>query len=232
MKSGAKRRREGWALAHYIQEARQNRYFDQLWNIDPLFKPYSAAVLGLMPMSGMSAGERSRIYNRVATEPRSKFVTELAGVQVRSGSLRLLANTDYENFQDADWRMLLRSSNDCGIRRELHQLDRISPVLVRQLKSVPALIRCAAIFSVLDDLAVSEDHWRQLAASLKDAPPTVCKSLAERARKVHSVGSFWDFFFESVDGIWKPSALPESFFGSPMLTPLATAREMRREGAR
>lgn len=47
MKNGANARRKNWILARYVREARRNRYFDQLWNIDPLFKTLGPGDLRL-----------------------------------------------------------------------------------------------------------------------------------------------------------------------------------------
>jgi hypothetical protein len=191
MKGGEARR--NWSLAHHLREARRNRYFAQLWKIDPLFKPYAAAVLALATTPQMSPAERRRVYTQMATERRTKLLGRLSGTQVRPGMLRLLAKVEYQKFQEADWRTLLGACNDEEIRRELRQLEWISPVLVRQLEYVPESVRCAAILAILNSLAVSEAHWRQFAASMKDAPPGVSRSIAKSARKVCTVGSFWDF---------------------------------------
>jgi hypothetical protein len=232
MRTSSDARQNRPAFSRWIAQARRDPFFAQLWKIDPLFKPYAAASLTLCGIPEMSPAARSTLYRRIATEPRTRFLTELTGIQVRAGALRLLAKADYRGFLASDWQALLKVSNDPDIRRELHGLDRISPVLVRQIPLVPRLTICAAVLNVLNQLAVSEEHWRQLATSLDDASSSIRNSVRERAGKIHSVGSFWDFFFACVDGVWKPFALPEPFFASPLLTPLASAREMRREGLR
>jgi hypothetical protein len=217
-------------LMQWVAEAILDRFFGQLWETDSSFRPYAAAAFALRQLSQCRPGERLSFFRELATKSRTELLTRLSGIDVQTGTLRLLAKTEYESFDQGDWHALLISCSKQKLRRELHQLERVSPVLVRQLGATPELVRRIAILNVLNTLAVSREHWDQLEHSLSEAPESVRKSLVQHAKKVHSVGSFWDYFFECTQSAWKRFDLPASFFTSRLLQPLATTKAMKDEG--
>jgi hypothetical protein len=216
----------------WIAEAREDFFFAQLWDSDGLFKPYATAAFTFGSISGQSPAGRADFYKQVATTTRAKLLTHLSGIEVRPGTLRLLSKTDFHLFGEAAWRALLSACTDPIRRRELHRLERISPILVHQIRQVLRPIFCRAILDVLNALEVSSEHWAQLSRSLKEAPAGVRQSLIRKARRVRSRGSFWDYFFECTECGWKPFAFPESFSASPQLKLLETTEQMRSEGLR
>jgi hypothetical protein len=149
----------------WIAEAHEERFFAQLWDNDGWFKPYVRAAFAIGGISGLSVAERAAFYRRIATKSRIEVLTQLSGIEVRPGTLRLLSKTDYELFEENDWRALLSVCTDPIRRRELHKLDRISPTLVHQISQVPGLIFCRAILAVLNVLEISTGHWGQLSRS-------------------------------------------------------------------
>jgi hypothetical protein len=216
----------------WIAEAREDRFFAQLWESDQFFEPYATAAFAIGYISSRSAVERAVFYRQIAIRSRAKVLTHLSGIEVQPGTLRLLAKTDHQNFGERDWRALLSACTDPIRRRELHGLDRISPILVHQIGQVPGPIICRAILDVLNALEVSSEHWAQLSRSLEDAPAGDRESLIRRARRVRSIGSFWDYFFECTESSRTPFVFPESFFASPHLKLLETPEHMRSEGSR
>jgi hypothetical protein len=216
----------------WIAEACEDGFFAQLWDSDGLFKPYATAAFTFGCISVQSPAERADFYRQVATTSRAKLLTHLSEIEVRPGTLRLLSKTDFHLFGEAQWRALLSACTDLARRRELHKLDRISSILVHQIGQVPRPIFCRANLNILNVLEVSGEHWAQLSRSLKEAPAGVRQSLIRKARRVSSVGSFWDYFFECTECGWKPFAFPESFSASPQLKLLETTEQMRSEGSR
>ena len=214
----------------WIAEAREDRFFAQLWECDGLFKPYATAAVTIGCISGRSPAERAAFYRRIATKSRARVLTQLSGVEVRPGTLRLLSKTDSELFEEDDWRALLSACTDPACRREMHRLDRISPILVHQIGQVPDPICCCAILAVLNVLEVSTEHWGQLSRSLEEASASTRPALIRKARRVRSRGSFWDYFFECTECSSMPFFVPESFSGSPLLKLLDTPDHMRSEG--
>ena len=116
----------------WIAEARKNRFFAQLWDGDGLFKPYATSAFTLANISCRSTAERADFYRQIATKSRTELLTDLSGIEVRPGTLRLLSKTDYKLFEEDDWRALLSVCMDPIWRRELHRLERISRILVHQ----------------------------------------------------------------------------------------------------
>jgi hypothetical protein len=216
----------------WIAEASEDRFFAQLWDCDGLFKPYATAAVAVGGISGLSPAERAAFYRQIAVKSRAVVLTHLSGIAVRPGTLRLLSKTDYERFEEEDWRALLSVCTDPVRRRELHKLDQISPILVHQIRQVPGPIFCPAILDVLNTLEVSGEHWARLSSSLKEAPAGARQSLIRKARRARSRGSFWDYFFECTECRWKPFAFPESFSTSPLLKLLETSEQMKSEGLR
>ena len=213
-----------------LDEACSDRFFAQLWDTDGFFKLYALAAFTLGIISRLTPAERASFYRQIATKPRTKLLSHLSGIEVRFGTLRVLSRTDYRVFGERDWRALLTACTDCAVRRELHKLSRISPVLVHQIEQVPSPIRCAAILDVLNVLDVSGEHWAQFSESLESVPADARQSLIRRARRVRSIGSFWDYLFECTQRTWRAFAFPESFFASSLLRPLETPKQMKREG--
>ena len=214
----------------WIAEAREDRFFAQLWDGDGLFNPYATAAFTIGGISGRSPAERAGFYRQIATKSRTEVLTHLSGIEVRPGTLRLLFKTDFHLVGEADWRALLLVCTDPVKRRELHRLDRISPILVHQIRQVPGLICCRAILAVLNVLKVSTEHWGQLSRSLEEASASTRPALIRKARRVRSRGSFWDYFFECTQCSSMPFFVPESFSGSPLLKLLDTPDHMRSEG--
>ncbi len=174
---------------------------------------------------------------RTSTGPSQRnrgpsWLTDLSGIEVRPGTLRLLSKTDYKLFEEDDWRALLSVCMDPIWRRELHRLERISRILVHQIRQVPGPIFCRAILAVLNVLAVSTEHWGQFSRSLEEGSTSTRPALIRKARRVRSVGSFWDYFFECIECSWKPFVFPQSFSASPLLKLLETSEQMRGEGLR
>jgi hypothetical protein len=216
----------------WITEAREDRFFAQLWDRDGLFKPFATAAFAIGGISDLSPAERAAFYRQIATKSRTDLLTHLSGVEVQPGTLRLLFKTDVHLFGETEWRALLLACTDPIRRRELHRLDRISPILVNQIRQVPGPIFCRAILAVLNVLEVSTEHWGQLSRSFDEAHAGVRLSLTRKARGVRSIGSWWDYFFESTECRWKPFAFPESFSTSPLLKLLETSEQMKSEGLR
>src|SRR5271167_1636170 len=75
----------------WITEAREVRFFAQLWDCDGLFKPYATAAFTVGSVSTLSSAERVAFYREVATKSRVKVLTDLSGIEVRPGTLRLLS---------------------------------------------------------------------------------------------------------------------------------------------
>jgi hypothetical protein len=218
----------------YVEEANTDGLFRQLWSCEAykLFRPYASAALAFGHVADRSRGARIALYRDIATSSRSGLLDRLSGLQGWKGRLSLLPRTDYAQFSEADWRALFAVTDNAVTRRTLGHLKSISPMLVRQIALVPEQIRIPAIVAVLNSLEVSPAHWLKLAAALGDTPPRLLPSLLGKARRVNSIGSFWDYFFECVDRLWKPFVLPDQFLRSPMLKPLRTLKELGREGRR
>ena len=214
----------------WIAEAREDRLFAQLWDGDRLFKPYATAAFAIGCISGLSPAERAAFCRQISKKPRTEVLTHLSGIEVRPGTLRLLSKTDSELFEEDDWRALLSVCMDRVARRELHRLDRISPILVHQIRQVPGWSFCRAILAVLNVLEVSPEHWGQLSRSLEEASANTRPAFIRKARRVRSVGSFWDYFFECTECRWKPFAFPETFSTSPLFKLLETSEQMNSEG--
>jgi len=96
----------------WVAEAREDRFFAQLWDSDGSFKSYASAAFAVSCISGLPSAERALFYERVATESRTRVLSHLSGIEVRPGTLRLLCKTDYELFDDRDWRALLVACPD------------------------------------------------------------------------------------------------------------------------
>jgi hypothetical protein len=214
----------------WIAEAREDSFFAQLWDGDGLFKRYATAAVAVGCISGLSVAERAAFYRQIATKSRTEVLTYLSGIEVRPGTLQLLSKTDYELFEEDDWRVLLSACTDPVRRRELHTLDRISPILVHQIRQIPDPIFCRAILAVLNVLEVSTEHWGQLSRSFEEASASARSTFTRKARGVRSIGSLWNFFFECTECAVKPFVFPESFSGSPLLELLETSEQMRSEG--
>ncbi len=219
-------------LSHYVEEARKDSLFVELWarEKDTLFRPYAFAALTFSQVSGLSSNERANLYRDIATAKRAALLDQLSGLTGWKNRIRLLRKTSYQLFDDQAWRTFFVVSEAPATRRALGHLDEISPVLVRQLGLVPEQIRIPAVLGVLNQLDVSEAHWQQLSNALAEAPTQLLPSLIAKARDVTSTGSFWDWFFECVDKPWQPFDLPERFLFSPMLRPLRSIKELEKEG--
>jgi len=217
-------------IASWIEEAKEDPLFRQFWDSDPSFRAFGAAAISLRGSLGSAPEERKAIFNDVATQPRAELLSKLAGTEIQPGALKVIYKAEFESFAETDWRALLKGAADITLHQELRKLDRISPVLAQQLEDIPVPIRWASILEVVNQLRVSKIHWRELAQELCDAPANVRDSWREWSKTVNSIGSFWDFFIGCIQPTWKPFPLPESFFASPLLQPIITAKELRSEG--
>ncbi len=197
-----------------------------------MFRPYASAALAFAHVADHARDARRALYRDIATSSRSVLLDRLSGLRGWKSRLRLLPRTDYAQFDEADWRLLFAATDHAVTRRTLGHLAEISPMLLRQVSLVPEPVRIPAVVAVLNTLDVSPAHWSKLAAALSETPRQMLPSLLGKAKRVNSIGSFWDYFFECVDKPWKPFGLPAQFLRSPMLKPLRTWKELSREGRR
>jgi hypothetical protein len=92
----------------------------------------------------------------------------IARTTVAPATIRLLAATEWQNFNADDWISLLATVDD-GSFQLLGQLDTISPLLVRQLGNIPSAFRQVNIFNVLNTLMVPSIRWQKLAIAITKA---------------------------------------------------------------
>jgi hypothetical protein len=222
------------AMDRYVEEARADALFSQLWSSedDPLFRPFASAVLAFARVADLPSGVRADLYRDIATGERARLLDRVSGFVGWRTRIRLLSKATWQRFNEEDWRALFLAGEDPATRRALGHLKEISPVLVHQVLLVPEAIRIPAVLAVLNSLSVSTVHWQQLATALAETPSRLRPSLLNKAKRVTSIGSFWDYFFECVTRPWRPFDLPEPFLLSSMLEPLRTVKELAAEGLR
>ena len=223
---------EDHRLHPFVQEGCQFPWFRSLWFDEGTagFRQYAAAVLTLAKVAELSPELRASLYEKIATVPRAALLTSLIGSPVGQSALKLLAKSNGLEFEGNDWRALLRAAEDPSTRRALGHLDRVSAILARQIQSMPGALKLPAILKILNLIDVPPSRWERIGVALARAPRNVHAALLAKASRVRSVGMFWDFCFDCTDEMWRPFQLPDGFFGSTLLKPLNTPREMEEEG--
>ena len=204
--------------------------FRQLWECeeDRLFRPYVYAALSFAHVAYLSTAARAELYRDIATAQRATLLDRLSCLKGWNSKCRLLPKTNYQLFDERDWRTLFNIGNEGRTRQELGHLSAISRVLIRQIAQVPEQIRTRAVLMVLNELKVSSARWRQFSNAWAVAPHQLRSSFIAKAKGVTSSAAFWDYFFDCIQDA-QPFKFPESFMSCPQLRLLRTIKDLDRE---
>ncbi len=221
-------------LSLLVPEALCEPLFAEGWNKvnDPGFRPYAAAVL-LIAFSGeMDLSERPKLISKTATAKRTLLLSQVSRRRVSQATLNIITKTDWLNFYQLDWQLLLECCEQQAVVKALSHVESISSCLVRQLPLVPDFLVLPRVLNVLCKLDVSEERWNLLAAIFNKAAKEEQIDMLAAAGRIDGVGSFWDCYFDCTQPQWKPFVRQPSLPQSELLTPLTTPEALIAEGLR
>ncbi len=222
------------ALSLLVPEALCEPLFAASWNNvnDPGFRPYAAAVLLIAFSREMDLSERPKLISKTATAKRTLLLSQVSRRRVSQATLNIITKTDWLNFYQLDWQLLLECCEQQAVVKALSHVESISSCLVRQLPLVPAFLVLPRVLNVLCNLDVSEERWNLLASIYNKAAKEEQIDMLAAAGRTDGVGSFWDFYFDCSQPHWKPFVRQPSLPQSELLMPLTTPEALIAEGLR
>lgn len=199
---------------------------------DPGFRPFAAAALRLHDTRDGLSGQNREFYHTLTVVNRAQLLTQVAGMPVGPGMIRLLERTQWRGFGREHWLALFSIAAEAKRRRTLGHLRRITPCLVRQFEYVPAELWLPRVMGILNGIRIAPERWQRLTGALERAVESERAALRAMARKIDGRGALWDFIFLCTEGRARPLLVPAGAFGSTVLAPLTTGDECATEGLR
>jgi hypothetical protein len=220
-------------LSGIILEAMGEPLFAVQWNdrSDPAFRPFAMAVLDLHNTRSLSESSRRGLYQDLCLRKRVAVLAEAVGQPIPQRVLKLLSRTTWQTFSCRDWPAFFSIATGQGHSALNHGVQ-ITPTLVRQFALIPDELRTPRVMSVVSTLPLPAERWRKWQGFLDQADADQRQEFRRAAGAINTRGDFWDLYFRCEGKYIQPFSIPESFFESPLVEPIASPQDMVLEGFR
>ncbi len=203
------------------------------WNDsqDRGFRAFAAATFALSNIRDLPDEQRRALYRATYTINRRCLLSQVTQRFVTTATLNLITKSVWVRFTRSDWEAVLASTQNPRIGRALAALERIGVKLVRQLPYIPSEFHLPPVFAILNRLSVPIDRWQRLACELERSDAERRRAVIASARRIQSIGDFWDTYVGATTDINLSFPLAELLRPhTEVLEPLTTLKTLESEG--
>jgi hypothetical protein len=129
---------------------------------------------------------------------------------------------------DTEGQSLHPALQDRALRRALKHVPSFTQTLARQLEFIPSSLRVPSVLSIFAEVELSSARWAALGRSLDALTPQRRRSYDRAARRIRSLGEFWDFYMGCRSAVHADRFAPGPDLG-PHLEYIGDAATMRME---